>query len=56
MSRIGRPPLCSLMVREVGEHLRGVPLVGQAVPDRYVGVLGEFLDVVCALPRYSMPS
>ena len=28
---------------EVGEHLGGVPLVGQAVVDRHVGVLGQLL-------------
>ena len=28
----------------VGQHLGRVPLVGQAVVDRYVGMEGEFLD------------
>src|SRR5262249_58239257 len=30
---------------EVGEHLRGVPLVGQPVVHRHAGVGGEFFDV-----------
>ena len=35
--------------QEVGEHLGGVPLVGQPVVDRHAGVGGEVLDVGLAV-------
>jgi len=36
--------------QEVGQGLGGVELVGQAVPDRHSGVLGQLLDDVLAEP------
>jgi hypothetical protein len=41
---------------DVGEHLRGVVLVGQAVPDRDAGDSARISTVSCATPRYSIPS
>ena len=34
--------------QEVRQHLSGMPLVGEAVPDRNVGVLSEFFNVLLA--------
>ena len=42
--------------QEIGQHLGGVPLVGQAVLHRHAGVRREVFDGRLAEPRYSIPS
>ena len=42
--------------QEVGKDLGGVELVGQAVPDRNTGVMGQVFHDLLPIARYSMPS